>query len=458
MLLLLGYFAARVIALAAFPSFVDEAFHINFGRVVLDSGPLARSEEGRQFVIWLYVLFGAPINAPLWSARIANLIVLLPGFAAVIGAARLLSNRWGALLAGGLLLFSPYHHFFERLALADPVSASAVALAIYFASRLKARAILADAIMCGFALFVACGAKVSALPYLAIPVITVFALRRDRVGIRWGFAALAVGVGLTVAYLGILFWRGYNPFFYLQTTRNAPLAEVVLTNVAHTAQTLVGYFGDIAAILFVIAPVALVFRRRVFLPLSLLVPLAVLWLSPRQDSRHLIAPMTLLLLSAAVALGDLIGNSQRLGVTILLVGFVSGLVLWTPFAVTQATALASLPLPADDRAEYMTSDGSGFGLAQVIAVLNERQPTRVIGVLANCLSLRDMAPFSVDCPRLSPTGEDVTGVINLLASSRAAGVYAVLEPLAYAPSGSPGARIDVIDVGRPPLSIYDLAP
>ena len=35
-LLLLGYFAARVVALSAFPPFVDEAFHINFGRLVLE--------------------------------------------------------------------------------------------------------------------------------------------------------------------------------------------------------------------------------------------------------------------------------------------------------------------------------------------------------------------------------------------------------------------------------------
>ncbi|MFN8447290.1 MAG: hypothetical protein U0521_01490 [Anaerolineae bacterium] len=295
-ILLLGWFAARSAALTAFPSFVDEAFHINFGRIVLETGPFARSEEGRQFVVWLYVLFGAPVNAPLWTARAANLIMLLPGFAAVIGAARRLSNRWGALFAGLLLIFSPYHQFFERLALADPVSASAVALAVYFAARLKHRTSLTDAALCGIMLFVAVGAKVSALPYFAIPVFAVLALRRNRSGVRWGFAALAVGAGLTAAYLSILFWRGYNPFFYLQTGAPRLQADRPEQHRRHNAERWSAISSFRRRSCWWFPSSALVVRRRFFLPLCLIAPLLVLWLSPRRDSRHLIAPMTLLLL------------------------------------------------------------------------------------------------------------------------------------------------------------------
>ncbi|MFN8447291.1 MAG: hypothetical protein U0521_01495 [Anaerolineae bacterium] len=135
-----------------------------------------------------------------------------------------------------------------------------------------------------------------------------------------------------------------------------------------------------------------------------------------------------------------------------------GLALWLPFAVTAATDPARLPLPADDHAQYVTSESSGFGLDRVVAALKPRQPARVIGILANCLSLRDLAPFPVECPRLSPDGADMQPLSALLAASRTHGTYAVLETLAYAPSGSPGALVDVIDAGRPRLSIYDLAP
>ena len=456
--LLLVFLAVRLSALTAFPPFIDEAFHINFGRVVMQTGPFAHSQEGRQFVVWLYVLFGAPANAPLWTARAANLIVLLPGFAAALGAARLLSNRCGALFAGLLILFSPYHHFFERLALADPVSASAVMLAVYFAARLRRRAGALDAALCGVALFAACGAKISALPYFVIPVLACLTLRRTRFGLRWAVQALVVDLTLTGAYLGLLFWRGYNPFFYLETARKAPLGEMILANDTHSAQTLLAYDTLALAGVLLLGGVWLVFRRRFFLPLALILPLGVLWLSPRQDSRHLIAPMTLLLLCGAVALGGFVAAQPRLRLPTAGMLVIGGLLLWTPFAAALVSTPYSLALPADDRAEYVTSEGSGFGLAEVIAALQAQRPARVIGILANCLSLRDLAPFPVECPRLNPNGEDVAVLSDLLAASRANGTYAVLEAVQYAPTSAPGSLIKAIDVGRPRLSIYDLAP
>jgi hypothetical protein len=455
--LLLIYFAVRLASLTAFPSFVDEAFHINFGRDVLATGPFAHAEEGRQFVVWLYMLFGAQGNAPLWTARTANLLTLVVGAAALIGAARLLANRWSAVFVALLLIFSPYHHFFERLALADPVSGAAVTLAVYFAARLRRRASPLDAALCGAALFLACGAKVSALPYFCIPVIAVLTLRPTRAGIRWGAVALVVGLALTGAYLGVLYWRGYNPFFYLETGRRAPLAEVLSTNLGNTFGTLSGYLSLPLALLLLAAVALLVLRRRFFLPLILLLPLAVMWLSSRQDSRHLFAPISLLLLGGALALGEWIADSRQLIAAVAAL-LIVGALLWMPFAQTLVNNPAALPVPADDRAEYMTSEGSGFGLAEVIAALKERQPTRVIGILANCLSLRNLAPFPVECPRLNPNGDDVDVLAALLASSSAAGTYAVLEAVAYAPSSAPGSLLTVIDVGRPRLSIYDLAP
>jgi hypothetical protein len=199
--LLLVYWAVRTWVLTAFPPFIDEAIHIDFGRDVLGSGPFAHAEEGRQFVVWLYIVFGAPRNAALWSARLATLLVLLPGFAAVIGAAKLLSNRWGAVFAALLLIFSPYHHFFERLALADSVSAATVMVAIYFAARLHRRIAYSDAVWCGLALFIACGAKISALPFFCIPIIAAITLQPRRAGVRWATVALMIGLALTGAYL-----------------------------------------------------------------------------------------------------------------------------------------------------------------------------------------------------------------------------------------------------------------
>ncbi|MEO8393966.1 MAG: hypothetical protein ABI700_13325 [Chloroflexota bacterium] len=456
--LLLIYCAARLTVLSAFPPFVDESTHIDYGRTVLAQGPLARSEEGRQFLVWWYVLFGAQTNAALWIARAASVIALLPGLAAMIGAAHLLSNKWGALFAALFVIFSPYHHFFERLALADPISASAVLCAVYFTARLKIRIASSDAILCGIALFVAVGLKVSALPYFAIPVIAILALRRSRAGIQWGVVASIVGLGLSGAFLGLLYWRGYNPLFHLESASTVSRIQVVLTNLSRTTQTLIGYFSLPIALLFVLAVAVLLIRRRFFLPLCLILPLAVIWLNPSEDSRHLITPMTLLLLGAAVALGDFVQRYRQTRIPALAFVTLVGLLLWTPFAITEATNPIALAVPADDRAEYILSEGSGFGLAQVVAELTPLHPTRVIGILANCFSLHDLAPFPVECPRIDPAGTDVPALTTLLDSSRTEGTYVVLETLAYAPASAPGAVVTVVDGEHPRLTIYNLAP
>src|SRR5215207_4581077 len=83
--LLVLYWATRLFAILAFPPFLDEGIHVSFGRDTMTMGPLAHANEGRQFVIWLYILFGAQTNEPYFISRIANLFVLLPGLAAVIG-------------------------------------------------------------------------------------------------------------------------------------------------------------------------------------------------------------------------------------------------------------------------------------------------------------------------------------------------------------------------------------
>ena len=73
-------------------------------------------------------------------------------------------------------------------------------------------------------------------------------------------------------------------------------------------------------------------------------------------------------------------------------------------------------------------------------------------------SLRELATFPVECPRLNPNGEDIQALNQLLAASRAANTYVVLEDLAYTPSSAPGTPISFIDVRHPRLTVYNLAP
>lgn len=179
-LLLLCFWVSRLIGIASFPPFLDEVTHISYTETIQKASPLSHIGEGRQLALWWYLFFQSSAAASIWIARVATLLAVLPGVAAVIGIGRLWAGIWGATLAGLLYLFSTYHMFFERLALTDPISASAVSVALYFAYRLTRRVSMKDALITGIALFVAFGAKVSAIPYLMVPIAAVLDLRHIR--------------------------------------------------------------------------------------------------------------------------------------------------------------------------------------------------------------------------------------------------------------------------------------
>ncbi|MBW4439238.1 MAG: glycosyltransferase family 39 protein [Pleurocapsa minor GSE-CHR-MK-17-07R] len=461
---LLLFWLTRMVALNAFPPFVDEAFHINFGNLVREQGLLARAEEGRQFTVWLYVVAQAQTGgAPVFVARVATILSVLPGVAAAIATARLLAGGWSGVLAALLFTFSAYNLFFDRLALADPVSASAVLVGLYFAARLWLRAQWLDAVLCGVVLFVAVGAKVSALPYLGIPLAAALTLkppgRSWRENARWGVIALLAGLGLSALFLGVLLTRGIDPFFYLQSPSSVA-RSTYLDKWALVFDTLNGYAGTLMAVLLLAGVTVLLLRRRLYLPLVLIAPLIVLSFSGRQDSRHIIPPLNLLILCGAVAVESIsvrYGPLIRRAALAVILGW--AVLVWLPFAASLTSDPLNLSLTTNDRNEYITAEGSGFGLHEALEVLREEGAERVIGLLANCLSLRYIAiDLVVDCPRLNPNGEDIPALAVQLDANRAPHVYAVLEDLAYAPDTAPGRLVAEIEgaPGRPLLRVYAL--
>jgi hypothetical protein len=143
----------------------------------------------------------------------------------------------------------------------------------------------------------------------------------------------------------------------------------------------------------------------------------------------------------------------------LLIGFGAN---WLSFTVTADTNPVNTPLSTADYAEYVVSDASGFGLADVKASLLRHSAKQVIGVLANCQGLRYLAlrDFTVTCPTINPNGDSIPSLSNLLNQSRQVGTYAVLERIPYLPTSAPGIQIDEIKRpgNGPSLMIYDLSP
>lgn len=467
----------RLIAITSFPPFIDETLHIHGSEQVYTDNVLANADLGRQLTFWWLAVFQPHASSPIWLGRVATLLVVLPGVAAMMSIGKSAGKTPGMLLAGMFYLFSAYHYFFDRLALADPVSAAAVSLALYFASRLSRRAKRADALLTGVLLFVAVGAKVSALPYLGIPVAAAISLwprgRTWKQQARWLAIALVTALGLIAAFVIVLrlFKQDYllNSVAYGLTSRGGQSLDQffspqrLLANAGNTLALISVYLGPVVVALLVCALLIRVARRRFYLPLCLIGPLFVIWASPVQESRFLVLPVSLLLLIGAIVLADILRNQPRVVQTLALAAvLIWGLRQWLPFAITEASNPAALPLPQADFAQYVYSDASGFGFAEVRDELSKYHPQRVIGLLPNCQGFRYLSldSFPTECPQLKPDGQNRDELYNLLVSAQKTGTYAVLDTVSFVPDRSPGKKLAVIarPGGGPSLTLYDLAP
>ncbi len=466
----------RMTGITVFPPFIDETIHIHTGELILQNhAPFQDVVLGRQLTIWWIMLFQPAASNPMWVARIATLLAVLPGLAALLSVAHQAAGRWGLFLFGTFYLLSTYHMFFERLALADNVAGSAVALAIYFAYRLSRRIDLHDAVLTGVCLFAAFLAKSSAVPYFGVPIAAALALhpstsRAIRERIRWLIVSLGTALLLTPIFVVAMRLHGYDVItnsLTLAVGRGSVDTAVVLSpqrilnNIAAAFSIFSTYFGALPLIvLLLVGTLALILRGKWYLALCLFGPVLVIWLNTAQETRYYVTAVTLMLLAAAIALALLTRRGLWLRWGVLALTAVWGLIYWLPMTAAGLNTPSALPLPPVDYAEYVTSDASGFGFTQVNDVLRNLQPRDVIGALSNCEGLRYSLPrsFSVTCPPIRPSGQDRVTLTALFQANRRQGVYVVLEDSPYVPTSAPGTLIATIDVGRPRLSIYDLKP
>ncbi len=210
--LILLYWLTRLIALDSLAFFIDEAMHAWWARLVWSLFPFSAASEGRLLnVLWLAAFW--PFNASVWLSRASVILVTTAGLACVIDFARREFSPRAAIVAALLYTFMPLTFFFERLALADSISAPFVAGALWavsravHASRLQAQPAkntrsaptraMVWAAFGGVALTAAVFSKISNLIFLCIPVLAVVFLFPPR--------QLRRGIGLSGVMLASCF-------------------------------------------------------------------------------------------------------------------------------------------------------------------------------------------------------------------------------------------------------------
>jgi hypothetical protein len=472
--LLLLLFISRLVGIGAFPAFVDESVHVHFVQDSFQISPLMYASEGKLFAIWWYMLFQPHLAASLWVIRVATLLAALPGVAACMAIGRQMAGRWGLVLAGLFYLFSTYLMFFDRLGLADPIAASAIAVALFLGYRVSRTAGSRDAVLLGIVLFIGINTKMSTVPYAVLPLIAGLTLRAKgqswlhawRANVRWTGIALATE-GILIGGLALAMrLRHYDIFSLIgvHNTGESPFdLSSKLSHVVSTVNLFMAYMGPIAFVLLIAAVLVLIVQRRLYLVAALGLPLIVIWLNRTQYSRFFILTGIIFVLCGAVVLADLVRRQgkivQWLGIGAVLI---YGLVQWVPFAWTAINDPVALAVSPADRQEYISSDASGFGLAEVHSALQNAGAHEVIGLLSNCFGLQFLihGEMNLTCPILNPNGSSIDQVNQLVAGNRRAGVYVVLEDTPFVPNTIAGQVLTIIQRPNngPRLSVISLAP
>lgn len=472
---LLLIFITRIIAIDQFPVFIDETIHLYTTERVNDTSPLFNSRIGRTGSIWWLWLFQPVQSAnPIWVGRVATLLATLPGITALMWIAHRTAGRRALLITAIFLLFSPYHFFFERLALADAMAAAPVLVAIAYGYRLRWRFNYWDALLCGGVLALAILAKINVMPYAGVVLAAVVAVynRYRLIDLcKWFGVALGTLLLPIIAFEALI--RSTNNAWilgilnYLLARNNVsdPIVNRLMASIADTSQWFIVYVHPLMAVYLLISVLTAFWHKRVYLLLVFLAPLLPLLLGEPQETRYWIVPIGLLLTIASIEITHLTQSANRLvkrGVVMMVI--IWGLAVGVPHMWLTATNPSEIPLPATDRQQYTNSDATGFGFDELARFLtpNSNQPPVIIGLLANCQGLRYtyMEDYTVLCRTINPNGQTMPDLIQWVADNPDNASYVVLETSAYIPplDEFEGRVIHVIEraSGRANLTLLDI--
>lgn len=462
-LLLLAYMVSRLHRLAALPLFIDESFHIETAQRVRDGQILASATHGRLGRVWLNALLGPDAPAAIWTTRAGTVLVGLVGVAAFYALGRACVSHRAGLIAAMLWITAPYMLFYERMALADPMLGAASAAAVWVAWRLAQSGSRRWAAALGLALVGVLLAKASGVVWLPLPIVAALLLRTP---VSWRERAIlpalayAVFGALWVPFTLVLRWKSYD-YFGLASVfvegADDTLLDRVWRNISDTWQFDMTYLGLPVIVLAVLGGLWWLRER----PRSALLALLALGMGAggaavfgvNVNSRYALNHVAWVLLPLAAGIGLVIQRWPRWERPIY-----AALVIWiaiffAPFQWNAWHDPADLSLAGHDPYEYISGESSGYGVTEIGQWLStESEPLPVIGLVANCQTLRLAAyPRAVECPPIRWEGTNQDELMALVEAQAASGpVYVAGEELVYLSlSGLPLPYTNITTAQRP---------
>jgi len=382
-LALCALFASRLIALESLPLHNDEGLHLTRAVQVWRSYPFWEISDGKIVNHWLIALF-YPQHQPVFSGRIATVLVALIGLAGGIAIGKLLGGLPSIAAISLLWIGTPFLFFYERTALSDSQAAAWAVLAVWLALRLARKPSLRVSALCGAALALAALFKLSAAPFaFSVALIVLASGTGDlRQRLRSLVAVAATALACFSPVLAYLALRGRDfgvAFSWL--TGGARHAEPI-ENLRRLSDSLLGYGDALGAALWlgavlIGAAAGLVLLRRAVLIVAISAPLvAMILIGVTPMPRHFLTNLPLWLVASGLGLGALWQRAPRVRPAWLLLSGALAL-NGAAFALTAYRTPEALALPALDREQFITGHSSGFALREAMQRLPELLPLDV---------------------------------------------------------------------------------
>jgi 4-amino-4-deoxy-L-arabinose transferase-like glycosyltransferase len=392
------HLSSRLVALTALPMFLDESWHIRWSMWIALGKRLEKPwEYGKGVSVFLNALaFPWAADHYLWVSRALTVVVGLVALLACVATARRLFGSRTALLAGALLLSSPFQFFYDRLVLADPFMSAFAALALLGSVRIAQDGRTRDGIVTGLWLALAVFSKALGILTFSVPALTVLLVGRVRSSLRALVAAYACATALVAFPLWAFFTK--TSTVKVAIAGQAPVATRLVENsqaAAHWLSTywtlpvlLLGLTGVALAAVHRSRP-ALLLAAVVGLPLAALMAISTLWFP-----RYLVFLTPPFMILAAWALDELLSGIQRLSTrlavpaptvrllfaAIVLAAVLPGVGRIAPLWIDPRGAR----LPDVDMDQFVTGWPSGYGTRETLALVRhelDRSPTGLLLVV-----------------------------------------------------------------------------
>jgi hypothetical protein len=388
-----GVYAIRAHHVLALPVFVDESLHILRAQVVFGFSDAVASFLPGKLLLYYYLGLFAPDNqSGLWVSRQAVALIAPLNAALCYALVYTFTRSFRAGIAVvWLYATSPLMIFFERMALADTFALS-FALGVICTTVLMARRpSQLRRIAAGFLLGWALLAKLTALPLLLVPALTMHFWGKVSPRVLW--------VTYAAALLIVLVPVGYSVYQEVSPPKNkAEIVEASLfqpedrsrpAQITYNAERFAeGLIGFGASIPLLMAVSLLAIRSQPRTAFFLLMTVALAWgflvmVTAFPTTRYLTLTFPVFLILCGVALHKFEAKPFLFyGLTTVLLGL-------SLFSANAWHNPMQLSLSDGDEWEYFRNRSSGYGLRDAFQdILQMNDAPLIIGFVGNCHSLR----------------------------------------------------------------------